>query len=63
MAALEGGTAAVATASGHAAEFMAIAAIANAGDNLVSSLVLTLPIHSYLRQLTLMYIDRICMVE
>ncbi|OJT07246.1 O-acetylhomoserine (thiol)-lyase [Trametes pubescens] len=37
MAALEGGVAAVATASGHAAQFMAIAAICRAGDNIVSS--------------------------
>ncbi|KAH9939639.1 O-acetylhomoserine ami [Epithele typhae] len=37
MAALEGGVAAVATASGHAAQFMAISCIASAGDNIVSS--------------------------
>ncbi|EIW52953.1 O-acetylhomoserine ami [Trametes versicolor FP-101664 SS1] len=37
MAALEGGVAAVATASGHAAQFMAISCIAGAGDNLVTS--------------------------
>ncbi|KAM5541630.1 hypothetical protein V8D89_004820 [Ganoderma adspersum] len=37
MAALEGGVAAVATSSGHAAQFMAIAAICHAGDNIVSS--------------------------
>ncbi|KAI0357111.1 O-acetylhomoserine ami [Trametes cingulata] len=37
MAALEGGIAAVATSSGHAAQFMAISAIAGAGDNLVTS--------------------------
>ncbi|EJF60842.1 O-acetylhomoserine ami [Dichomitus squalens LYAD-421 SS1] len=37
MAAMEGGIAAVATASGHAAQFMAIAAIARAGDNIVTS--------------------------
>ena len=37
MAALEGGVAAVAASSGHAAQFMAIAAIARAGDNIVSS--------------------------
>ncbi|KAF9267184.1 O-acetylhomoserine ami [Marasmius fiardii PR-910] len=37
MAALEGGIAAVAAASGQAAQFMAISAIANAGDNIVSS--------------------------
>ncbi|KAI0739636.1 O-acetylhomoserine ami [Daedaleopsis nitida] len=37
MAALEGGVAAVATSSGHAAQFMAISAIAGAGDNIVSS--------------------------
>jgi O-acetylhomoserine/O-acetylserine sulfhydrylase len=37
MAALEGGAAALATASGHAAQFMAIATIAGAGDNIVSS--------------------------
>ena len=40
MAALEGGIAAVATSSGHAAQFMAIAAIARAGDNLVTSYAL-----------------------
>ncbi|KAJ3521751.1 hypothetical protein NM688_g8974 [Phlebia brevispora] len=37
MAALEGGAAAVATASGHAAQFMAISTIAGAGDNIVAS--------------------------
>jgi O-acetylhomoserine/O-acetylserine sulfhydrylase len=37
MAALEGGIAAVAASSGQAAQFMAIAAIANAGDNIVST--------------------------
>ena len=37
MAALEGGQMAVATASGHAAQFMAITTIASAGDNIVSS--------------------------
>lgn len=37
MAALEGGVAAVASSSGQAAQFMAIAAIARAGDNIVST--------------------------
>jgi O-acetylhomoserine (thiol)-lyase len=37
VAALEGGVAALATASGHAAQFIAIANIAQAGDNVVSS--------------------------
>ncbi|THH14492.1 hypothetical protein EW146_g5835 [Bondarzewia mesenterica] len=37
MAALEGGAAAVAAASGQAAQFMAISAIASAGDNIVST--------------------------
>ena len=37
VAALEGGVAAVAAASGHAAQFMAISNIAEAGDNIVSS--------------------------
>ncbi|EKM51646.1 uncharacterized protein PHACADRAFT_261900 [Phanerochaete carnosa HHB-10118-sp] len=37
MAALEGGQMAVATASGHAAQFMAITTIAGSGDNIVSS--------------------------
>ncbi len=37
MAALEGGAAALATASGHAAQFMAISTIASAGDNIVAS--------------------------
>jgi O-acetylhomoserine/O-acetylserine sulfhydrylase len=37
MAALEGGVAAVAASSGQAAQFMAIAAIAHAGDNIVST--------------------------
>lgn len=37
MAALEGGAAAVATASGQAAQFLAIAALAQAGDNIVST--------------------------
>lgn len=37
MAALEGGQAAVAASSGQAAQFMAIAAIARTGDNIVTS--------------------------
>lgn len=37
MAALEGGVAAVAAASGQAAQFMTIAAIARTGDNIISS--------------------------
>ncbi len=37
IAALEGGAAAVAFASGHAAEFAALTTIAQAGDNIVSS--------------------------
>ncbi|MDZ7716088.1 MAG: O-acetylhomoserine aminocarboxypropyltransferase/cysteine synthase [Balneolaceae bacterium] len=37
IAALEGGAAAVATASGQSAEFMTIATIAGAGDNIVST--------------------------
>ncbi|CZS88908.1 hypothetical protein WAI453_010521 [Rhynchosporium graminicola] len=37
LAALEGGVAAVAASSGQAAQFMAIAAIAQAGDNIVST--------------------------
>lgn len=39
MAQLEGGTAAVATASGQGAVFVAVAALVRAGDNIVSSLV------------------------
>ncbi|MEM7738264.1 MAG: O-acetylhomoserine aminocarboxypropyltransferase/cysteine synthase [Deinococcota bacterium] len=37
IAALEGGVAALAVASGHAAEFLAITNLADAGDNIVSS--------------------------
>ncbi|THG97399.1 hypothetical protein EW026_g4587 [Hermanssonia centrifuga] len=37
MAALEGGAAALATASGHSAQFMAISTIASCGDNIVAS--------------------------
>ena len=37
LAALEGGVAAVAAASGQAAQFMTIAALAHAGDNIVST--------------------------
>src|SRR5512137_2296439 len=37
VAALEGGVAALATASGHAAQFLALHTILNAGDNIVSS--------------------------
>lgn len=37
IAALEGGVAAVAASSGQSAQFMAIAALAHAGDNLVST--------------------------
>ena len=37
VAALEGGVAAVATSSGQAAQFLAIATIAQAGDNIVST--------------------------
>ena len=51
MAALEGGVAALATASGQAAQFMAISTLAGAGDNIVSSshlyggVRLSLPLH------------------
>ena len=37
IAALEGGVAAVAASSGQAAQFMTIAALAHAGDNIVST--------------------------
>src|SRR5512137_1205007 len=37
IAALEGGVAAVATSSGHAAQFLALTTILGAGDNIVSS--------------------------
>lgn len=37
MAALEGGVAAVAASSGQAAQFMTIAALAQAGDNIIST--------------------------
>ena len=37
IAALEGGVAALATASGQSAQFMTIAALAHAGDNIVST--------------------------
>lgn len=37
MAALEGGVAAVAASSGQAAQFMTVAALAQAGDNIVST--------------------------
>ncbi|KAK4580510.1 Homocysteine/cysteine synthase [Recurvomyces mirabilis] len=37
IAALEGGVAALATASGQSAQFMAVAALAHAGDNIVST--------------------------
>jgi O-acetylhomoserine/O-acetylserine sulfhydrylase len=37
MAALEGGVAAVAASSGQAAQFMAIATLAHAGDNIIST--------------------------
>jgi O-acetylhomoserine (thiol)-lyase len=37
IAALEGGVAAVATSSGHAAQFLALATILGSGDNIVSS--------------------------
>ena len=39
MAALEGGAAAVAAASGQSAQMMAILAIAGAGDNIVATYV------------------------
>lgn len=39
MAALEGGVAAVATSSGQSAQFLAISALAGAGDNIVSTYV------------------------
>ena len=42
VAALEGGMAAVAAASGQSAQFMAILAIAGAGDNIVSTYVFSL---------------------
>ena len=37
LAALEGGKAALATASGHAAQFLALTTLAQAGDNIVST--------------------------
>lgn len=37
MAALEGGVAAVAASSGQAAQFMTVAALAQAGDNIIST--------------------------
>ena len=37
IAALEGGAAAVATASGQSAQFLAISTIANIGDNIVAT--------------------------
>ncbi|KAK4461754.1 Cys/Met metabolism PLP-dependent enzyme-domain-containing protein [Cladorrhinum samala] len=37
IAALEGGVAAVATSSGQAAQFMAVAALAHSGDNIIST--------------------------
>jgi O-acetylhomoserine/O-acetylserine sulfhydrylase len=37
IAKLEGGVAAVATSSGQAAQFLAIAAVAGTGDNIVST--------------------------
>jgi O-acetylhomoserine/O-acetylserine sulfhydrylase len=37
IAALEGGVAAVAASSGQAAQFMTIAALAHAGDNIIST--------------------------
>src|SRR5438034_332723 len=37
MAALEGGVAAVAASSGQSAQFMTIAALAHAGDNIIST--------------------------
>lgn len=37
IAALEGGVAAVATSSGQAAQFIAIATLARAGDNIIST--------------------------
>lgn len=37
MAALEGGVGALATASGQAAQFMAVATVAESGDNIVST--------------------------
>src|SRR5699024_1101722 len=37
VAALEGGSAAVAVASGHAAEFISLTTVAEAGDNIVAS--------------------------
>lgn len=40
IAALEGGAAALATASGQSAQFIAISGLASAGDNIVSTYVL-----------------------
>ena len=37
IAALEGGVAALATSSGQAAQFIAISALAHAGDNVIST--------------------------
>ena len=43
MAALEGGTAAVAVSSGMAAQFLAISALCKAGDNIVSQYASFIP--------------------
>ena len=46
VAALEGGVAAIATASGQAAQFLAIQTIAKAGDNIISNSLNSLLIFS-----------------
>ena len=48
IAALEGGAAAVAASSGQAAQFMAVTALASAGDNIVSTYVVANWLHGYL---------------
>jgi O-acetylhomoserine/O-acetylserine sulfhydrylase len=52
VAALEGGVAAVAAASGMAAQFMAVGTIAGAGDNIVSTSYLYGGVRDFVCQLT-----------
>jgi O-acetylhomoserine/O-acetylserine sulfhydrylase len=55
VAALEGGIAAVATASGQAAQFMALTCLANSGDNIVSTSYIYGGTHNQLKVLFARY--------
>lgn len=61
MAQLEGGVAAVGVASGQSAQFLAISALAGAGDNIVATCVSEI---LFIKpNLSFVHLDLICMEE